>query len=403
MAIIDGNGDDNYLIGTSGADTISGYQGYDSLKGLEGNDVLYGGSGIDDLDGGPGDDMLYGGDSTDFYHVDSPGDQIFEEADGGSDWVYPRFSVYLSTYLNIEALSLDGAGDLYGVGNDEDNSINGNDGDNLLIAGGGADRVGGESGNDAIFGQAGDDYILGGSGIDYVVGGIGIDTIDGGSGADELHGEQGDDALVGGEGFFTDIMVGGDGNDWLDGQSGLGDYDLMYGNLGNDRYLVDTPADLVFEQAGEGVDTVFAAIEGAGYYLYENIENLTLWDETPYGVGNALANVLTGNYFDNWLLGGAGNDTLNGDYGNDVLFGESGADAFIFEIGTGSDIIGDFELGIDKIVLSDYADYDLDFAQIQGRMFQDGNVGAIYLPQGDIVILHNVTMADLTAGDFVLA
>ena len=56
------------------------------------------------------------------------------------------------------------------------------------------------------------------------------------------------------------------------GNSGLGDYDLMDGGAGNDIYYVDTPDDLTFEAVGGGADTVYANINGAGYYLYANVE-----------------------------------------------------------------------------------------------------------------------------------
>ena len=70
---------------------------------------------------------------------------------------------------------------------------------------------------------------------------------------------------------LNDELHGGDGDDTIDGNSGQGEQDWLYGNLGNDIFVVDTPFDLVFEQSGEGTDTVFADINGAGYYLYDNI------------------------------------------------------------------------------------------------------------------------------------
>jgi hypothetical protein len=51
-------------------------------------------------------------------------------------------------------------------------------------------------------------------------------------------------------------------------------------------------ADLAIEKPGEGTDTVSSS---ASYYLYPNIENLTLTGSAFFGVGNELANVLTGN------------------------------------------------------------------------------------------------------------
>ncbi|KTE31615.1 hypothetical protein ATE62_19685 [Sphingopyxis sp. HIX] len=343
---------------------------------------------------------VFGGARDDRYFVDDQSTLIFEKPNEGTDIVTSGGNYYL--YANVENLTLAaGAGNIFGVGNELANTILGNEGENLLIAGAGADIVRGGAARDAIFGEDGDDQLFGDAGIDYIVGGTGKDVIDGGADADEIYGQDGDDTLIGGVGFHTDILVGGLGNDILRGDSTLGDYDLLYGNEGDDRFYVDTPDDLVFEQAGQGTDTVYANINGAGYYLYANIENLVLEGNTPFGVGNALDNRMTGNAAGNYLLGGAGNDTLDGRGGNDVLFGEAGNDVFVFTAGGGSDVIGDFTRGQDRIDLSALGITSL--AQISGGFVQDGNVGAIRLASGDLIVLHNVQMSALTAGDFIFA
>jgi uncharacterized protein (TIGR01370 family) len=291
-------------------------------------------------------------------------------------------------------------GSFVGPGTDGNDVITGGDGPNFLRGFAGIDTINGGGARDFIFGEEGNDTLNGDSGIDYIVGGTGNDTINGGADADEIYGQDGDDVLTGGSTFDTDIIVGGNGNDTIYGNSALGDYDWLYGNLGDDIFYVDTPADLVFEQAGEGIDIVYANINGAGFYLYDNIENLILLGNTPFGVGNALANTLTGNAIGNYLLGGAGNDILDGAGGNDVLFGEAGNDVFIFTQGTGSDVIADFTRGQDRI---DISSYGLTFAQLQSRFAQVGGDGAIQFANGDVIILNSVTMSQLTATDFILA
>ncbi|QNO27499.1 hypothetical protein EEB18_000385 [Sphingopyxis sp. OPL5] len=379
---------------------FDGRGGDDILNGSKGADELRGGGGNDVIDGRAGADQLFGGLGNDIFHVDRTGDIVFENAGEGTDTAIATGSFYL--YANIENLTLAaGAGNIFGVGNELANTILGNEGENLLIAGAGKDVVRGGGARDAIFGEDGDDQLFGDEGIDYLVGGTGNDVIDGGADADEIYGEDGNDTLIGGTGFHTDILVGGIGNDILRGDSTLGDYDLLYGNEGDDRFYVDTPHDLVFEQAGQGVDTVYANIQGAGYYLYANIENLVLEGNTPFGVGNNLDNRITGNATGNYLLGGAGNDVLNGMGGNDVLFGEAGNDIFVFTPGSGADVIGDFTRGQDRIDLSALGITGL--GQISGGFVQDGNVGAILLASGDVIVLHNVQMGTLTAGDFIFA
>ncbi|KTE38204.1 MULTISPECIES: calcium-binding protein [unclassified Sphingopyxis] len=348
--------------------------------------------------GGTQQGGVFGGVGNDIYVVDTQNILLYESQGEGNDSVTASASYYL--FDNIENLILSGSAGNFGVGNALANTIIGNAGSNLLLGGGGDDVIRGGGGVDSLFGESGADQLFGEAGVDYLVGGIGNDILDGGADADALYGEDGDDTLIGGTGFFTDILVGGIGNDILRGNSGLGDYDLMDGGAGNDTYYVDTPDDLTFEAAGGGTDTVYANINGAGYYLYANVENLILEGNTPFGVGNELANRLTGNAIGNYLLGGAGNDTLNGKAGNDVLFGEGGADTFVFERGTGGDVIGDFARGTDKIDLSAFG--FANFAAVQAGFSQVGANGAINLGNGDFIVLHNVTMSQLAQGDFIL-
>ena len=363
-----------------------------------GADVLIGNAANNRLDGGTGSDQFYGGAGNDTFVVDQQGELVFENAGEGIDTVETSASYYL--YANVERLTLTGTADLFGVGNALDNLITGNAGQNLLIGGAGNDEFHGGGARDSIFGEDGIDAIYGDAGIDYLVAGSGDDIVNGGADADEIYGQDGNDTLWGGDTFDTDIMVGGQGNDVIHGDSGLGDYDRMYGNQGDDTFYVDTPDDLVFEQAGEGIDTVYANINGAGFYLYAEIENLVLLGSTPFGVGNALDNRLTGSAQANWLLGGAGNDVIDGKGGADVLFGESGADIFVFQHGTGGDVIGDFTQGQDRIDLSAYG---LSFSQVQALFIQNGGNGGIDLGNGDFVVLNGVNTASLTAADFILS
>ncbi len=458
---IRGNAEDNSLSGGAGGDTLDGNVGDDRLDGGTGVDVMSGGVGndtyfVDDsrdvvteladegvdlvessadyviganvehlnlvgtavsgtgnslnniirgnaqnnvLSGGGGSDRLYGGAGDDTYLVDGLDDLVFEDGGGGTDTVISSGNFYL--YADLENLTLTGSGDLFGVGNELANTILGNSGSNLLIAGAGADVVRGGGGVDSLFGQDGNDQLFGDAGIDYLVGGIGNDTLDGGTEADALYGEDGDDTLIGGSGFHTDILVGGAGNDVLRGDSGLGDYDLMDGGAGDDSYYVDTPDDLTFEAANGGIDTVYATIDGAGYYLYANTENLVLGGNTPFGVGNELNNRITGSATSNWLLGGAGNDILDGGAGNDVLFGEAGADTFVFTRGTGGDVIGDFVAGTDRIDLSAFG--FTSFAQVEAALGEYGGTAFLTLGNGDMVVLNGVARSALSAGDFILA
>ena len=73
----------------------------------------------------------------------------------------------------------------------------------------------------------------------------------------------------------------------------------------------------IFENAGEGIDTVESAVTYSIANL-ANVENITLTGAAAINAtGNSTANVLTGNSGDNVMTGGGGIDTLNGGAGNE--------------------------------------------------------------------------------------
>lgn len=133
---------------------------------------------------------------------------------------------------------------------------------------------------------------------------------------------------------YTIIAYGG--NDDLNGG-------IMYGGEGNDRYHVDSAADVVDEQnhvtpANEYGDTVYSYIHS--YTLPPGVENLELvgnefelelgYGNAVKGIGNGLNNNIYGNGFDNTLEGKGGNDNLFGGFkGNDTLIGGSGNDRLV--------------------------------------------------------------------------
>jgi Ca2+-binding RTX toxin-like protein len=111
-----------------------------------------------------------------------------------------------------------------------------------------------------------------------------------------------------------DVLTGDTGDNLLDGKGGS---DTLAGGLGNDTYVINTSADKIIENAGEGTDTVNVLF--SGYTLGTNVENGRI-------VTTATAN-LTGNPLDNLLYAGAGNNSLNGNTGTDTVsyaYGVSG-------------------------------------------------------------------------------
>ena len=163
-------------------------------------------------------------------------------------------------------------------------------------------------------------------------------------------------------------LEGGAGDDTLNGGVGI---DRLTGGAGDDTYIVDTQADLIFELANEGHDTL---VTSASSYLHANLEDLTLAAGAGniFGVGNALPNRMLGNEGNNLLLGydgddtiagGAGNDTLNGVNGDDTLVGGLGNDWLLggegqdtLEAGEGNDVLYG-QAGLDVLLGGDGIDY----------------------------------------------
>ncbi|MFM5883720.1 MAG: M10 family metallopeptidase C-terminal domain-containing protein [Novosphingobium sp.] len=264
------------------------------LDGGDGNDVLLGGTGIDTLFGGNGDnyfdgggnaDILVGGFGADTYIVR---DSLVTIVEAGSypdphDTVIAYLSYSLPT--NVETLRIAAGFEANGWGNSSDNWLYGNELGNALN------------------------------------GGIGADFLYGNGGADTLYGGDQADTLDGGEGF--DLLYGEDGNDWLYGSSG-GPADELIGGLGDDRYIVVRPDDLIVESADQGWDMVVAT---CSLYLTANVERLQIEGIGDfYGVGNELDNFVIGNEGANLLIAGGGNDWISGLDGNDAAFGETGDD-----------------------------------------------------------------------------
>ncbi|MFT7594457.1 MAG: hypothetical protein ACI8R4_001778 [Paracoccaceae bacterium] len=175
--------------------------------------------------------------------------------------------------------------------------------------------------------------------------------ITGSDGDNLLRGRGGDDTLKGGAG--KDSLIGGNGRDSLSGGDGK---DTLRGNIGRDSLLGNKGADKLF--GGNGNDT---------------------------------------------LKGGNGNDLLSGDSGADVLIGNGGSDVFRFKDGFDTDTITGFEAlnDAEKIDLSRVTSVIGFFDLKTNHMVQSGADVVIDALGGDTITLVNISLADLTAVDFV--
>ncbi len=175
-----------------------------------------------------------------------------------------------------------------------------------------------------------DDMILARTGDDVIAGEAGDDFISGGNGDDVLRGDENSRSSSGSV----------DGNDTILG--GVGD-DRIGGKGGNDQLFGDEGNDIIFGDDGDDI-----------------------------------------------LRGGLGDDMLTGD----DFSGGQGADTFILAAGEGTDMIVDFEMGIDQIGLAD----GLSFADL--TLGSVNNIVAVTF--GDETLAMVLGVSELSEADFEL-
>ncbi|WP_146347931.1 calcium-binding protein [Phaeobacter marinintestinus] len=99
--------------------------------------------------------------------------------------------------------------------------------------------------------------------------------------------------------------------------------------------------------------------------------------------------LLRGDLNDDTLFGGAGQDRMVGGKGDDVQTGGAGADVFMFR-GTdfGTDVITDFELGVDRLLLAESVDTSSDVTS-------NGDGDAVLTLSEGTITFEGITAADL--------
>ncbi len=163
-----------------------------------------------------------------------------------------------------------------------------------------------------------------------------------------------------------DIVGGTSAADTLDGGAGN---DTVYGNAGDDFAHGGTGSDLLY--GGSGADTL---------------------------EGGSESDALYGGSEDDVLRGGSGSDTLSGEAGNDVLAGGLESDTFVFASNCGQDTVTDFAAG--EVIVFDGIDGLLSFADLAGKITDDGTDTTITIDSSNSILLENVLVANLSADDF---
>ena len=317
-----GNSGNESVVGTSVAQSIFGLAGDDAVFGLEGNDIVNGNQGQDNVNGNQGNDIVYGG-----------------------------------------------------QGND------------TVRGGQGNDIVSGDVGDDQLFGDKGEDFLVGGAGNDNISGGEGGDFLAGGSFGEyllpttlELQESQEvppvtDTAATGSVDVtvtFNSLQVNGTFSNLSSPLTVVGEVDSqgnpassVHIHFGDAGFTGPLQTNLTVTDNGDGSGSISGSLplnaSTIPLYLSGNLYVNLHTENNPTGelraqiepnVGAATGNdTLSGQDGDDGLIGSRGNDVLDGGAGNDSLTGFTGNDTFVLAPGSGSDLILDFENGVDSIRL----------------------------------------------------
>jgi Ca2+-binding RTX toxin-like protein len=379
-------------IGTTGRDTLSGtIGGADSIDGRGGGDLIYGYAATEAAPGlwPDGNDTIfaYAGDTifgaagadlfittvapwAPAFPMDLTGAYLDGGNQGNDQFGWPWQDTFLTSgtvrfgtslpFFDIERLAT-GSGSffraigsdsadvyVFGTSNDieglpvigTDMSIiqfsNGALAALELSTGGGNDTVIATSQALAnyIYGGNDRDFIYGLAAPDFLYGDDGDDTLSGGSNNDELYGGGGADSMIGGLG--ADTFFGGEASDTYVVLPDDMDLPAELMAEGTDGIMSDGSRDMIFEERGEGSDTIYASVSYTMTqartpgpflfsYYYAEIEALILTgSDNINGTGNSFAQLVQGNSGNNRLDGGGGADSLLGAVGDDTIFGGSG-------------------------------------------------------------------------------
>ena len=177
--------------------------------------------------------------------------------------------------------------------------------------------------------------------------------------------------LLGGDDWVTNneesrTYYGMAGNDTI---IGLGGNDLLLGNAGNDLLCGNQASDTL--SGGQNNDTL---------------------------IGGKASDILNGDIGNDILLGDVGDDILTGGAGNDTLTGGDGGDIFVISKSEGSDLITDFQNGVDFIQLNP----SLTFKDLAITTTNSGQVLVTdKIANQSLFVISGIAATDLTAADFL--
>ncbi len=310
-----------------------------NATGSAGNNIFISNLGVDTFSGGAGNDT---------YFINNVGDVVIETVTpgvdaGGVDLISSSVTYTLPVF--VENLTLTGSANINGTGNALNNIITSNSGIGTLTGGGGIDTYIINNTSDIVrdngqgLVQSYVDFSL--SNTYSVTNTSGVRTL-------QLLG-TGNISGSGDYHFGSQTIIGNVGDNTL--TAGLGSVigttislHTLIGGQGNDYYVINeylsgpsastVSTDLVIENPGEGIDTVFLMPYFVGnqnynyvfsYTLPDNIENVTVQNPNPNNdyqfsiTGTNYDNIFTSNTAINYFIGGQGNDTYIINNVNDVI------------------------------------------------------------------------------------
>jgi glycerophosphoryl diester phosphodiesterase len=188
---------------------------------------------------------------------------------------------------------------------------------------------------------------------------------------------QDDDNLVP---TLKDTIFADGGNDIIDGSISKGSNNRIYGGDGDDELYAGL-RDRLFGEAG---DDILDASQGKGCNrLYGGGDKDRLFAGTK-----------------DYLFGGDGNDSLFAGKGSNKLYGGTGADLFYLTyngIPTSTNIVADFEIGVDKLLILGIAGTN-DFSKV--TLTQQGGDALVKAGGKDIAVLTGIQSSSLNASSF---
>ncbi len=339
--ITTGSGDDNIVTGS-------------------GDDVIRTGGGTDVIDGGVGADIMTGGSGDDVYFVDDAGDQVIEDAGGGTDEVRIALASY-TLGANVEKLTYTGSSDFHATGTT---------GGETIRAGSGNDVIDGGGGNDFFdLHDGGNDDATGGSAVDVFYYGAALDQLDRNNGGDgnDIVALQGD--------YSGGVTLGADALVNIETLSLLGHSDNRFGGGGASPYSYDIVTDDGNVAAGGRLIVNGSTLEAGENFTFD---------------GSAESD---GAFF---IYGGKGDDHLTGGAGVDVFFFAEDRYAVTDQVhgGAGNDIMvlrGNYDLVLDGSSIQDVETVTL-MSGADTRFFAAGTDFNYSITTADDTVANGATM-----------